>query len=338
SSTYDEATWVLTSYLIANAIIIPLSGFFADVIGRKRYYMMSVALFSIASLGCGLAPTLPLLIVARIVQGIAGGGLQPITQAVLVDTFPPERRGQAMAMYALTIILAPTIGPLLGGAITDHFSWHWVFLINVPIGALSLFLVQALVNEPEVLQKERAQRLKRGIRLDVPGAVLIAMGLAFLEVTMDRGEREDWFASPLISISAVIAGLSLISFAVWEWFQKEPLLDMKLFRNRNFAVANLVIMIVGVILFGTTQFIPQMLQEVLGYTATAAGEALSVGGRVPLLALPIAGVLSGNVQPRVPMGCALIVEVLALWTMTRFATTMSMHDAAMARLWQALGI
>ncbi len=338
SSSYDEATWVLTSYLIANAIIIPMSGFFADVIGRKRYYMMSVALFSIASLCCGLAPTLPLLIAARIVQGIAGGGLQPITQAMLVDTFPPERRGQAMAMYGLTIILAPTIGPLLGGAITDHFSWHWVFLINVPIGALSLFLVQALVNEPEVLQKERAQRLKRGIRLDVPGAVLIAMGLAFLEVTMDRGEREDWFASPLISISAVIAGLSLISFAVWEWFQKEPLLDMKLFRNRNFAVANLVIMIVGVILFGTTQFIPQMLHEVLGYTATAAGEALTLGGAVTLIAMPIAGVLSGKVQPRVLMGCALIVEVLALWNMTGFATTMSMHDAAMARLWQALGI
>ncbi|HEY3786538.1 MAG TPA: DHA2 family efflux MFS transporter permease subunit [Steroidobacteraceae bacterium] len=338
SSSYDEATWVLTSYLIANAIVIPLSGFFAEVIGRKRYYMMSVALFSVASLCCGLAPTLPLLITARIVQGIAGGGLQPITQAMLVDTFPPERRGQALAMYGLTIILAPTIGPLLGGAITDRFSWHWVFLINVPIGALSLFLVQMLVSEPKLLQKERAQRLKRGIRLDVPGALLIAMGLAFLEVTMDRGQREDWFSSPLITSSAAIAGVSLIAFVVWEWFHTEPLLDMKLFRNRNFAVANLVIMIVGVILFGTTQFIPQMLQEVLGYTATAAGEAMTLGGAVTLIAMPIAGVLSGKVQPRVLMAWALVIEVLALWNMTGFATTMTLHDAAMARLWQALGI
>ncbi|HET9389337.1 MAG TPA: DHA2 family efflux MFS transporter permease subunit [Steroidobacteraceae bacterium] len=338
SSTYDEATWVLTSYLIANAIIIPLSGFFADVIGRKRYYMMSVALFSIASLCCGLAPTLPLLIAARIVQGIAGGGLQPITQAMLVDTFPPERRGQALAMYGLTIILAPTIGPLLGGAITDRYSWHWVFLINVPVGALSLFLVQTLVTEPKLLRQELSERWRRGIRLDVPGAALIALGLAFLEVTMDRGEREDWFASSLISTSALIAGVSLVSFVIWEYFRKDPLLDMKLFRNRNFAVANLVMLCIGVILFGTTQFIPQMLQEVMGYTATAAGEAMTLGGAVTLLAMPAAGVLAGKVQPRVLMGCALVIEVLALWNMTGFATTMTLHDAAMARLWQALGI
>jgi DHA2 family multidrug resistance protein len=338
SSSYDQATWVLTSYLVANAIVIPLSGWLADVIGRKRYYMMSVALFTAASLCCGLAPSLPILIVARIVQGVGGGGLQPITQGMLVDTFPPERRGQALALYGLTVILAPTVGPILGGSITDSYSWHWIFLINVPIGVAALFLVQAFVDEPKLLQKERAARLKKGIRLDWQGAALIALGLAFLEVMMDRGEREDWFSSSLITTSAVIACVSLVSFVLWEWFQKEPLLDMKMFKNRNFAVANLVIMVVGVILFGTTQFIPQMLQEVLGYTATSAGLAMTLGGAATLIAMPMAGVLSNKVQPRVLMGIALLIEVAALWNMTHFATTMSLHDAAMARLWQAIGI
>jgi MFS transporter, DHA2 family, multidrug resistance protein len=338
SASYDEATWVLTSYLIANAIVIPLSSWLSDVIGRKRYYMISVAVFSIASLCCGLAPSLSVLILARIVQGIAGGGLQPVTQAMLVDTFPPNQRGQALAMYGLTVILAPTIGPILGGTITDRFSWHWIFLINVPIGAVALLLVHTFVAEPKALQEERQRRLARGIRLDFTGAALIAVGLGFLEVTMDRGQRDEWFASPLILASAVIATLSLAGFVVWEWFQEEPLLDMKMFKNRNFAVATLVIMIVGVILFGTTQFIPQLLQEVLGYTATSAGLAMTLGGAATLIAMPIAGLLSNKVQPRVLMGFALIVEALALWNMTHFNTTMTLHDAAVGRLWQAIGI
>lgn len=338
SSSYDEATWVLTSYLIANAVVIPLSSWLSDVIGRKRYYMSSVALFSIASLCCGLAPSLSILILARIVQGVAGGGLQPVTQAMLVDTFPPEKRGQALAMYGLTVILAPTIGPVLGGVITDRFSWHWIFLINVPVGALSLFLVHTFVDEPRVLREERKARLRRGIRLDFTGAALIALGLGFLEVTMDRGQREDWFSSPLIVGSAIIAGVALVAFLVWEWFQSEPLLDMKMFKSRNFAVATLVIMIVGVILFGTTQFIPQLLQEVLGYTATAAGEAMTLGGAATLVTMPIAGILSNKVQPRVLLGLALIVEALALWNMTHFETGMTLHDAAIARVWQAVGI
>jgi DHA2 family multidrug resistance protein len=338
SSSYDEATWVLTSYLIANAIVIPLSSWLSEVIGRKRYYMMSVAVFTAASLCCGLAPGLSFLILARIVQGIAGGGLQPVTQAMLVDTFPPNQRGQALAMYGLTVILAPTIGPILGGTITDRYSWHWIFLINVPIGIVALFLVQTFVAEPKALQEERKKRLQRGIRLDFTGAALIALGLGFLEVTMDRGQRDDWFSSPLISASAVIATLTLSGFVVWEWFQEEPLLDMKMFRNRNFAVATVVIMIVGVILFGTTQFIPQLLQEVLRYTATDAGLAMTLGGAATLIAMPIAGLLSNKVQPRVLMGLALIVEALALWNMTRFNTNMSLRDAAMGRLWQAIGI
>jgi DHA2 family multidrug resistance protein len=300
--------------------------------------MISVAIFSVASLCCGLAPNLPLLILARIVQGIGGGGLQPVTQAMLVDTFPPNKRGQALALYGLTVILAPTIGPILGGSITDRFSWHWIFLINVPIGVVALFLVQAFVAEPRALQEQRKKRLQRGIRLDFTGTALIALGLGFLELTMDRGQRDDWFSSSLILSSAVIATVALVGFAIWEWFKSEPLLDVKMFKQRNFAVANLVMLIVGVILFGTTQFIPQMLQEVLGYTATSAGLAMTLGGAVTLLAMPVAGLLSNQVQPRILMGFALIVEALALRNMTHFDINMTLHDAALGRLWQALGI
>lgn len=338
ASSYDEATWVLTSYLIANAIVIPLSGWLTEVIGRKRYYMISVALFATASLCCGLAPSLTLLILARIFQGIGGGGLQPVTQAMLVDTFPPEKRSQAIAMYGVVVILAPTIGPILGGTITDHYSWHWIFLINVPVGVLSLLLVQMFVAEPQLLKDERKQRWQRGIRLDFGGWGLIALALGCLELTMDRGEREDWFASNLIKVSATVAAVSFVAFIVWELCQDEPLLDMRLFRNRNFGVSTLVIMIVGVILFGTTQFLPQLLQEVLGYTATNAGLAMTLGGVATLIAMPFAGMLSGWIQPRYLMGASLIVEALALWNMTHFSTGMSLMEAAWARVWQAVGI
>jgi MFS transporter, DHA2 family, multidrug resistance protein len=338
SSTYDQATWVLTSYLVANAIVIPLSSWLSNVIGRKRYYMGSVALFSLASLCCGLAPNLPFLIGARIVQGLAGGGLQPSTQSMLVDTFPPQKRGQAMAMFGFTVILAPTIGPVLGGFITDHFSWHWIFLINVPVGMLSLVLVQAFVDEPKVLVEEREQRLRRGIRLDTVGFMLIAVGLGALEITMDRGEREDWFQSPFIWLTAIVAAAGLLTFVIWELSDREPLLDLTLFKNRNFAAATFIIMIVGVILFGTTQFMPQLLQQVLGYTATSAGLAMTAGGAVTLLAMPVAGALSNRVPARYLLGFALVVEAFALWNLTRLNTQMTFADAAIARMWQALGI
>lgn len=338
SSTYDQATWVLTSYLVANAIVIPLSSWLSNTFGRKRYYMASVGLFSLASLMCGLAPNLAFLIAARILQGLAGGGLQPSTQAMLIDTFPPQKRGQAMAMFGFTVILAPTIGPVLGGYITDHFSWHWIFLINVPVGILSLVLVQAFVDEPPVLVAEREARWRRGIRLDSVGFMLIAFGLGFLEITMDRGEREDWFGSPLIWFTATVAVAGLVAFVIWELSDREPLLDLTLFKNVNFATATFIIMIVGVILFGTTQFMPQLLQQVMGYTATSAGLAMTAGGAVTLLAMPIAGLLSTRVQPRYLIGAALAIEAFALWKWTQLDTQMSFADAAIARMWQAVGI
>ena len=338
SSSYDQATWVLTSYLIANATIIPMSGWLSDVFGRKRYYMSSVALFTFASLCCGLAPSLTILILARIVQGVGGGGLQPVTQAMLIDTFPPASRGKAMAVYGFTVILAPMLGPLLGGWITDQFSWHWIFLINVPVGILSLFLVHTMVDEPPLIVEERRRRWERGVRFDYIGAALIALSLGALEVMLDRGVEEDWFASPLIRGSALIAAACLVAFVLWELIQRDPLLDMSLFRYRNFASATVIIMTVGVVLFGTTQFIPQMVQQVLGYTAEQAGLALTLGGIITLFTMPLAGILSSHVQPRIMMGVAFAVEALAMWNMTRFDTTVTFAGIAIARMWQGAPI
>jgi DHA2 family multidrug resistance protein len=338
ASSYDQATWILTSYLIANAIVIPMSGWLSDVFGRKRYYMTSVAIFTGASLCCGLAPSLGFLIVARIVQGVGGGGLQPVTQAMLIDTFPPSQRGRAMSVYGLTVILAPMIGPLLGGYITDQFSWHWIFLINVPVGMLSLTLVEWLVDEPPLLIQERRQRWQRGVHFDWPGAALIALGLGSLEVMLDRGVQDDWFASPLIRAAAIAAGLALVAFVTWELIERDPLLDMRLFKYPNFASATVVIMTVGVILFGTTQFIPQLLQEVLGYTAQQAGLALTLGGIITLFSMPLAGYLSDKMQPRYLMGGGLLLEAAALWHMSGFATTVTFDQVALARMWQSAGI
>ncbi|HEY4212616.1 MAG TPA: DHA2 family efflux MFS transporter permease subunit [Steroidobacteraceae bacterium] len=338
SSSYDEATWVLTTYLVANAVVIPISGWLSDTIGRKRYYMLSVACFTAASACCGVAPTLSFLIGARIVQGMAGGGLQPVTQSMLIDTFPPEQRGKSLAVFGLTLILAPAIGPLLGGVITDNFSWHWIFLINVPIGIISLFLVQIFVDEPETLRKERRERLAQGLRFDSWGFLLIAAGLGALEMTTDRGEREDWFSSPFIVSTAVIAVLALVGFVIWELRRRKPLLDLRMFKQRNFAIGVTLIMLTGVIMYGTTQFIPQLLQEVLGYTASSAGEALTAGGLATLVAMPFAGILSDKVQPRFLIAAALAMEAIALWHMTHLNTAMSFSDAAWARVWQAFPI
>ena len=338
AASYDEATWVLTSYLIANAVVIPMSGWLSSVIGRKRYYMSSVALFTISSLMCGLAPSLTFLIAARVAQGVGGGGLAPVTQAMLIDSFPPASRGKAMSVYGITVILAPMLGPLLGGYITDQLSWHWIFFINVPVGMLSLTLVEGFVDEPPLLVEQRKARWARGIRFDFTGAALIAVGLGALEVMTDRGVQDDWFASPIIRTAAIVSGVCIVSFVVWELFTPEPLLDMRLFKHRNFAIGTFIIMIIGVILFGSTQFVPQMVQEVLGYTAMQAGLALTLGGMITLVTMPLAGMLTGHVRPRNLMAIALAVISFSLWTMSHFAVTVTFGEVAFARAWQSAGI
>jgi DHA2 family multidrug resistance protein len=338
SISYDEATWVTTSFLVATAIVIPVSGWLATVIGRKRYYMISVALFTLASFLCGIAPNFTFLVVARIVQGAAGGGLAAVEQSMLVDTFPPERRGLAFAAYGLVVIVGPILGPVVGGLITDNASWHWCFLINVPVGALSLALVNAFVDEPEALKRDRETLLEGGLRVDVVGFLLVAAFLGLLEVTLDRGQRDDWFASPFITTSAVISALSLIAFIPWELTRDEPIVPIRMFGRRNFAFACIFLLITGLIIFGTTQFIPQLLQQVMGYTATDAGLALTAGGVATIVVMPISGFLVSRVDARWLVGAAFVIQGLALWNMSHLDTQMSFASAALARMYQAVGL
>jgi MFS transporter, DHA2 family, multidrug resistance protein len=338
SASYDEATWVITSFLIANAVIIPVSGWLADVIGRKRYYMISVALFTIASFVCGISSNLTMLVIARIVQGIGGGGLTPVEQSMLVDTFPPAKRGAAFAAYGVVVIVGPIFGPTLGGWITDNISWGWVFLINVPIGILSLVLVSIFVDEPEAVRRRSEEMRAGGLKIDLIGFALVALALGCLEVTLDRGQREDWFSSPLISTCAAISVLSFIVFIPWELSRADPIVRIRMYGRRNFGIANILMLLMGVIIFGSTQFIPQLLQQVMGYTATDAGLALTAGGVATLMVMPLAGFLTGKVDPRLLIGTAFAIQVIALWNMSQLSTQMSFHDAAVARMIQSVGL
>jgi len=338
SASRDEATWVLTSYLVSNAIVIPISGWLSDVIGRKRYYMISVALFTLSSLACGFAPNMAMLIVARVLQGIGGGGLAPSEQSFLADSFPPEKRGQAFAAYGVVVVVGPVLGPTLGGIITDNISWHWIFLINVPIGIASLLLVKAFVAEPEVLQRERQQRLRHGIRVDYVGFALIALGLGGLELILDRGERDAWLESLFILGLAITVVLSLSLLVWWELARKDPIVNLRLLGNRNFAVTLLFMMTTGAVLFGTTTLIPQLLQQVFDYDATTAGLALTTGGIATLIVMPIVGALTGKVDTRMLLIPALLTQAGALWYMTGWSTDLSYGDASMARLISAIGL
>ena len=308
----DDVTWILTTYLVANAVILPISAWLSRVFGRKAYYMTCVALFTLTSFVCGIAPTLPILLVARILQGIGGGGLAPVEQAILVDTFPPRQRASAFALYTIAIVTAPAIGPVLGGWITDNFSWRWVFFINIPVGLLSLFLTRRFVHDPPSFQLERQTvRDSRGrLQVDGIGIGLIAIGSAALELLLDRGQIEDWFGSRLICWLFAAAVLSLGAAVIWEWHHPDPVIDFRLLRKRNFAIANLFYFLFGFGLFSSTTILPQMLEILFGYRALNAGLVLGPGAFAITLLAPVGAVLVQRniVQPR-PL---LFLAVLAI--------------------------
>jgi DHA2 family multidrug resistance protein len=308
------------------------------VFGRKPYYMCSVALFTLSSLLCGLAPNLPILILARILQGIGGGGLAPVEQSMMADTFPPQKRGAAFAAYGVVVIVGPILGPALGGWITDNFSWHWVFLINVPIGILSLVLVSLFVDEPPALKAHTKKIRREGLKVDYVGFLLVALFLGCLEVTLDRGQRDDWFSSPMIVTTAILSTVAFLAFIPWELTRGDPIVNIKLYRNRNFVISNLFMLLMGLIIFGTTQFIPQLLQQVLGYTATNAGLALTMGGVATLLMMPLAGFLSSRVDPRLLIGFSLTMQGIALWNFSTLNSQISFDNAAVARMIQSVAL
>ena len=294
SAGQDESTWVLTSYLVSNAIILPMSGWLSNRIGRKRFYMSCVALFTISSFLCGLAPSLGALIFFRVLQGVGGGGLQPSEQAILADTFEPAKRGMAFAVYGMAVVLAPAIGPTLGGWITDNFNWRWIFFINIPVGMISLLLTNRLISDPPYMKELK----QTGIKVDYIGLGLLALGLGAMQVVLDKGQRDDWFGSHFIVIMTSICVVSLVAVIFWEWNHKDPIIDLHLFRERSFAIGNLLMFMVGFALLSSTVLIPQFLQTLLGYTAQEAGLALMPGGFAILLSMPLVGFLLGRFDAR----------------------------------------
>jgi len=334
----DESTYVITSYLVANAIVLSISGWLSTVIGRKRFYMICVATFAIASLLCGLAWSLQSLVFFRIVQGLGGGGMATSEQAILADSFPPAKRGQAFAIYGVAVVVAPVIGPTLGGWITDTYSWHWVFLINVPMGLISLFLVGTLVSEPSGAEQERARLLSGGLRIDYVGFLLIAIGLGSLEFVLDEGQKNDWFGSNMILGFALASAFCLLALIPWELTRDDPIIDLRLLGRRQFGACWLVMLGTGAVLISTTQFLPQILQTDFNYTAELAGLALSPGGIATLIMMPIAGRLVGIVQPKYLIVLGASIVALAMWHLTGLNGDITYGYAVRARIILALGL
>ena len=334
SAAVDESTWILTSYLVANGIVLPLTGWLSALFGRKRFYMWSVALFTTASFLCGVSNSLGMLVFFRVLQGAGGGALVPISQAILVESFPREKRGMAMAIFGMGVIFAPIIGPTLGGWITDNYTWHWIFLINLPVGILSLLLTSLLVFDPPYLMRKSIQR---GFHLDVIGLGLVSMGLGFLQVVLDKGQREDWFESPFIVWCAILALAGLVGTLFWELSRPAPIIDFRMLRERNFFLSCVAMFMLGFVLFGSTMLLPIFLQTLLGYTATLSGLALSPGGVVTLVMLPVVGRLLSRVEARWLVVGGLLVMSLSLFHMASFNLEIDFRTAMMARIYQSFG-
>lgn len=334
----DESTYVITSYLVANAIVLSISGWLSTVIGRKRFYMICVGTFTVASLLCGFAWSLESMVLFRILQGLGGGGMATSEQAILADSFPPEKRGQAFAVYGVAVVVAPVVGPTLGGWITDTYTWHWVFLINVPMGLISLLLVGSLVSEPSGAEKERKALLKKGLRVDYIGFLLVAIGLGSLEFVLDEGQRKDWFGSTMIVGFAVTSAICLLALIPWELTRKDPIVDLRLLGRRQFGACWLVMLGTGAVLISTTQFLPQMLQTDFNYTALLAGLVLSPGGIATLIMMPIVGRLVGIVQPKYLLVFGSVVVALSMWHLTGLTGDITYGYAALSRVFLAIGL
>jgi DHA2 family multidrug resistance protein len=290
----DEATWVLTSYLVSNAIVLPLGGWASSLMGRRNFFVFCITGFTIASFLCGAAPSLPILLLCRVLQGACGGGMQPMAQAIMADSFEPHKRGQAFALYGLVAVLAPSIGPTAGGWITDNFSWRWIFFINIPVGIVAFILVTRLIEDPPWIKADPS-RLRH---MDYMGLSFLALAMGGLQIMLDKGEENDWFSSPFICVFAVLFVIGIIGLFAWEWRQKDPLINLRLFRFRNFAICCFLMMLVGGVLNANTVLQPQFTQQLLGYTATTAGLALTAGGVTLVFMMPFAGFATGKISAR----------------------------------------
>jgi MFS transporter, DHA2 family, multidrug resistance protein len=329
STGIDESTWVLSSYLVANAIVLPIGAWLATFFGRKRFYMACVVMFGVSSLLCGLAPNLGTLVFFRVLQGLGGGGLAPTEQAILADTFPPAKRGMAFAVYAMAVVLAPAVGPTLGGWVTDHYNWRWIFFINVPVVIVSLLLTSKLVEDPPYLKQQ-----KRDAKIDYAGLLLLATGIGAAQIVFDKGDREDWFHSNFIIGFALVAVTCVLIALIWEWYHENPVIDIRLFSNRNFAVSCLMMFALGGALFGATVLLPQLLQTLMGYSAQDAGMVLSPGAFAIILLLPLIGKLVGKVDARYLICFGFAGASVALFHMTSMSLDMDFSTAVKLRIYQ----
>jgi len=331
----DESTWVLTSYLVSNAIVLPISGWLAGRFGRKPFFMICVGVFTLSSFLCGLAPSLELLLLFRVLQGAGGGGLQPMAQAILADSFPPEKRGLAFAVYGITAVTAPTIGPTLGGWITFNYSWRWIFFINLPVGIMTWLLVRRFVEDPPYLAKLKSA----GVKLDYIGISLLVFGVGALQVLLDKGQEDDWFGSRFITTLVIVAAACLISLVIWEWFHKSPIIDVRMFRNFNFASSNVMLFMLGVVLFSSLVLMPLFLQTLVGYTSQVAGLALSAGGLFLLFEQPIIGLLTTKFQARRLIAFGWLALSAAMFYSTqRIDLQISFVAATVVRVTQVIGL
>lgn len=331
----DESTWVLTSYLVSNAIVLPISGWIAGTIGRKRFFMICLVIFTFSSLLCGIAPNLGAIILFRVLQGAGGGGLQPMAQAILADTFPPEKRGIAFALYGVTVIVAPTVGPTLGGWITDNYTWRWIFFINLPIGILTLLLMFQMIEDPPWAKRAAGA----GIKIDYIGVALLTLGVGALQVMLDKGQEDDWFGSHFILTLAILAAVGLISLVIWEWFHKDPIIDVRMFRNINFLGANFMMFVLGIMLFSSLVMMPLYMQTLMGYTAESAGLVLSGGGFILLFLMPVAGVLSSKVQARYLIAFGWLTLSFGMYYSTQnLDLEISFRAASILRVIQVFGL
>ena len=334
-ASVDQGTWVLTSYLVSNAIVLPAGAWASSVIGRRNFFMSCIALFTVASFLCGIAPSLPILLIARVIQGAGGGGLQPMAQAIMADSFEEKRRGQAFALYGLVAVLAPSIGPTMGGWITDNYSWRWIFYINIPVGALALFLVHRFVDDPPWIKADRSNFFK----LDYVGLGFLSLAMGGMQVFLDKGEEKAWFSSDFVRFFACLFIVGMIGLVWWELRAKNPIMNLKLFRFKNFAICCLLMLLVGGVLNAATVLQPQFMQELLGYTATKAGEALTGGGLALLFMMPLAGVAVGRFAARnlVVIGFAFFAFSF-YFSSTHISLDMSFNYNAYLRVLQVMPI
>ena len=331
----DQGTWVLTSYLVSNAIILPVGAWASSVIGRRNFFLLCITIFTAASFLCGIAPSLPILLVARVLQGTGGGGLQPMAQAIMADSFDEKKRGQAFALYGLVAVLAPSLGPTIGGWITDNYSWRWIFYINLPVGIFAFFLVSRLVQDPPWIKADRANLRK----LDYIGLGLLTVAMGGMQIMLDKGEENDWFASTFIRIFCFLFVAGMTGLIWWQWRAKNPIMNLRLFKYKNFAICCFLMILVGGVLNAATVLEPQFLQQLMGYTATRAGEALAGGGLALLVIMPLGGMATGRFPARnmAAFGFACFAGAF-YYTSTHFTLTMTFGFAAWLRILQMFAI